>query len=106
MAGEIYFVMKFLHFGSNLIWTILSYTIIVNSYSHLEVTLVGLFHAVLSLSNFMFLIGVKVMARGLGHMKTWRVMALISVLTMMLCYMMVLLGSQHIHKGASIKLYL
>ena len=90
MTGNLFIVLKLLHFGSNLIWTLLwSRTLYC---FRVDIALVGLSHGLLSLLNAAALLFYRWQGKTAVAVKWWQSLCIVSAFVMAFCYMIVLLG--------------
>lgn len=99
MIGKTDFVLKYLHFGSNMVWLIFWYTTPSATFAHVGVSVVGFVHCGLSIVNFMFLVFAGILGKGYNSIIFWRVMTAFSIVMMIVCYLVVIIGVQYQFKS-------
>jgi len=90
MNGHLFFILKYLHFGSNLVWTIIWLTAI--NCQSIIIALIALIHGIFSVINMGGLIAIKCMGKTSGVVKFWKLLTLISIFMMVLCLAFVIFG--------------
>jgi hypothetical protein len=88
MWSNLYFSLKFAHFGSNIVWFII--WILGGSCDGLLITLVAVIHGLLSVTGFLLFIVNKIMKKTSFTAKMWKAFACISLFLMIFCYILIL----------------
>lgn len=90
MVSNLFIVLKFLHFGSNILWFFLWLTS--TKCDRVDFAIVGLVHAVLSVLNAATLLLYRWYGKTKGIVQFWKTLCVCSIFLMVLCYLIVLLG--------------
>lgn len=90
MIGHLYMILKYLHCGSNLAWTIIWFTGL--ECDNVAVALIAIIHGLLSIINMLSLIGIKIYGKTSGVVRFWKKLTFISLIFMIFCYLIVLVG--------------
>ena len=106
MLGDLFLVLKYLHFGCNLVWTFLWYLLALGKCSQVYVEIVGVIHVLLGLVNFFTFFSGYVFGSNSFLAKRWKLLTLVSIFMMMLCYLVVLVGEQQVIHCSSLKYFL
>ena len=106
MLGDLFLVLKYLHFGCDLVWTFLWYLLALGKCSQVFVEIVGVIHVLLGLVNFFTFFSGSVFGSNSFLAKRWKLLTLVSIFMMMLCYLVVLVGEQQVIHCSSLKYFL
>ena len=90
MWSNLYFSLKYAHFGSNIVWFCMWFT--AGTCDSALVTLVALIHGILSVSGLLLFLINRFLKKTLFTAKVWRAFTFISLVAMVFCYAIILLG--------------
>lgn len=90
MAGDLFIVLKYLHFGSNLVWLAIWYSAEANHCSRVNHALIAFIHAILSVLNCSSILISKLLGNLFSHNSHWRTLTSISLFMMLVCYLLIL----------------
>jgi hypothetical protein len=90
MWSNLYFSLKYAHFGSNLVWFLM--WIFGGNCESVLVMLVALIHGILSFFGIIIFLFNRFMKKTVLTAKIWRAFTFVSLIAMVFCYLMVLLG--------------
>lgn len=90
MVSNMYFGLKFAHFGCNIMWTFL-WIQSLNCYN-IFVTAIGLIHGILSVFGLLCFIVMNLMRKSRQTARFWKQIYAVSILFMILCYLISFLG--------------
>ena len=72
MLGDLFLVLKYLHFGCDLVWTFLWYLLALGKCSQVYVEIVGVIHVLLGLVNFFTFFSGSVFGSNSFLAKRWK----------------------------------
>jgi len=90
MVGTLFNVLKYLHFGSNITWVLVWIGAL--SCGSFLVGLIAMIHGMLCMLNTVFLIVYWCHGKYSSVVRFWRMIALLSLLLMLLCWLISVLG--------------
>lgn len=90
MISNLFIVLKYLHFGSNIMWLVVWLTTL--ECLRIDVTLIAFIHALLSLGNAIALFLYRWVGKTQFIVKLWKTLCIGSLFLMIFCYLIVLLG--------------
>jgi hypothetical protein len=90
MVSNLFIVLKFLHFGSNIVWFFIWTTTL--ECSRIDTALIVIVHSILSIANVVTLILYRWFGKTLAIVKFWKTLCVSSIFLMIFCYLVVLLG--------------
>lgn len=90
MWNNLYFSLKYAHFGSNLVWFLI--WILGKSCVSIPVTLVAVVHGLLSVTGFFLFVINKFMRKTSFSAKMWKAFTCLSLFMMIFCYVVILFG--------------
>ncbi len=90
MISNLFIVLKFLHFGSNLMWLAVWASTL--DCLRVDITIIAVIHTLLSLGNAIALIMYKLFGKTKAIVKFWNTLCIGSLFLMIFCYLIVLLG--------------
>ena len=90
MIANLFIVLKYLHFGSNLMWLFL-WTATLDC-MRIDVDLVAIIHAVLAVINVVTLFIYKIGGKTSGIVSFWKGICVISIVAMAFCFLVMLIG--------------
>lgn len=108
MISNLFIVLKFLHFGSNIVWLFIWVGGI--ECARFDSDMVVTIHSLLSLVNIITLFLYRIYGKTLGIVRFWKTLCVASLFLMLFCYLVVLIGADspgNCHEGRFFtKLYL
>lgn len=90
MVSNLFIVLKFLHFGSNLLWLAVWASTL--ECLRIDITIIALIHTLLSLGNAITLSLYRWFGKTQNIVKFWNTLCIGSLFLMIFCYLVVLLG--------------
>lgn len=90
MVANMYFGLKFAHFGCNILWTFL--WIQSSSCHNIFVVAIGLIHGILSIFGLLCFVVMNLMRKSRQTARFWKQIYAVSILLMVLCYIISFLG--------------
>lgn len=90
MVANMYFGLKFAHFGCNIMWTFL--WIQSSSCNNFFVLAIGVIHGILSIFGLLCFIVMNLMRKSRQTARFWKQIYAVSIFLMILCYLMSFLG--------------
>lgn len=90
MVSNMYFGLKFAHFGCNIMWTFL-WIQCMGCYN-IFVTVIGVIHGILSIFGLLCFIVMNLMRKSRQTAKFWKQIYAISIVLMIFCYIISFLG--------------
>jgi hypothetical protein len=90
MISNLFIVLKFLHFGSNLVWLAVWASTLYCP--RLDLTLIAIIHTLLSIANAVTLGLYRWLGKTHSIVKFWKTLCATSLILMIFCYLVVLLG--------------
>ena len=106
MKANFYLVLKYLHFGCNLTWAVIWYFLVIDNASQICIDLVGVFHLFLAILSFFTLLSGTILGKISFLAKRWKVLTFVSVVAMILCYLIALVGQQQVITNPSVQYFL
>lgn len=92
MMFNLYFVLKYAHFGCNIVWAFL-WAAGINECQHFGVSLVGFLHGFLSVMGLVSFLVMNLMKKTSVTSKGWKQFYVISIIIMVFSYLLILLSS-------------
>lgn len=90
MISNLFIVLKYLHFGSNIVWCFI--WIATFDCHRVDFAIVSVIHMVLSFVNLVALFLYRWYGKSKGIVQFWKTSCVCSIFLMLLCYLVVLLG--------------
>ena len=103
MMFNLYFVLKFAHFGSNIVWTFMWAQ--ASNCHHFLVTLVGVVHGLLSVLALISFLVMNLMGKTTLTSKCWKQFYGISIAMMIVCYLVVILAIPSSHSCSNTAMF-
>lgn len=90
MIANLFIVLKYLHFGSNVIWLFLWTTTL--DCMRIDIDLIALIHAGLAIFNAFILVFYKICGKTSNIVNFWKGSCAFSIILMLFCYIVVVIG--------------
>lgn len=104
MMFNLYFVLKYAHFGCNVVWTYM--WLAGNECNHLIVSVIGIIHGLLAVAGLVSFVVMNLMKKTTLTSKCWKQFYVISIFMMIFCYILIWIAASTDQSCASSQLFI